>query len=163
MEESNGKILFKIGKSTNVQNRLSSHKCSNPLITEVFTFNEDIESYLHCCFSQYRLTRRSEWFWMQDISIKDTMILIKDAYHYWCLEYIDGGNKKIIQAALAFEYSNKYLNNNFLSVLDTYCNFHKYDYSKSIKVNRTSEKTQVKKIKNNLNNYRVYYQNTNNG
>jgi hypothetical protein len=160
MELPDGKILFKIGHSTDVKKRLSSHKTSNPFITETFVLNADVETYLHCCFSKYRFIRRSEWFWMHDISIKDTMILIKDAFHYWCLELSDYGNKKIIDSGIAMEYRNKYLLNN-KSVLDTYCDFHQFDYYQSIKVNRTNEKTQVKKIKDNLNNYRVYYQNTN--
>ena len=160
MELPEGKILFKIGHSIDIKNRLSSHKTSNPFLTETFVLNEDVEYYLHCCFSKYSFIRRSEWFWMHDISIKDTMTLIQDAFHYWCLEFSDYGEKKIIEAAIAKEYKNKYLINN-KSVLDTYCDFQKFDYYKSIKVNRTNEKTQVKKIKDNLNNYRVYYQNTN--
>lgn len=160
MELPEGKILFKIGHSIDIKNRLSSHKTSNPFLTETFVFNEDVEYYLHCCFSKYSFIRRSEWFWMHDISIKDTMTLIQDAFHYWCLEFSDYGEKKIIEAAIAKEYKNKYLINN-KSVLDTYCDFQKFDYYKSIKVNRTNEKTQVKKIKDNLNNYRVYYQSTN--
>ena len=163
MELPDGKILFKIGHSNNVKKRLSSHKCSNPFITDespVFTFDEDIESYLHCCFSKFRYRIRSEWFWIYDISVNDTMRLIEDAYHYFAFESIDGGNKKIIQADIAAEYTNKYLKKN-TCVLDSYCDFDEYNYYNKIKLHRENHKTQIKKIKNNLNNYIVNYQNTN--
>ena len=165
MEESQpkGKILFKIGRSVSVKHRLAQHRCSNPLLTKVFIFDEDIEHYLHCCFDDYRINKqqKSEWFWMHDISIKDTMTLIEDAYHYLVINYPNGSelNTCCIENT-AIEYQKYHLNSSD-SVLDS-CKL-EYDYYKSIKVNRKNHKTQVKKIKDNLNNYRVHYQNTNNG
>lgn len=163
MELPDGKILFKIGHSTNVKHRLAQHRCSNPLITKVFIFNEDIEYYLHVCFDDYRIKKqqKSEWFWMHNISIKDTMTLIEDAFHYLVISHsnIYGGelNACCIEGA-AIEYRNSHLNSSS-SVLDSCqlgCNIYK-----EINLNRKNHKTQVKKIKDNLNNYRVHYQNTN--
>ena len=161
MELPDGKILFKIGHSIDLKSRLSQHKCSNPLISKVFIFNEDVEHYLHCCFDNYRINKqkKSEWFWMHDISVKDTMMLIEDAFHYLVISYPNGSelNTCCIENT-AIEYQKLHLNSSD-SVLDS-CKLG-YNVYKQIKINRKNYKTQIKKIKNNLNDYRVNYQNTN--
>ena len=89
----NQMILFKIGKSKDIASRLRHHKSSNPLITSVYIFDDNVEKYLHWCFEDYRMfeDKKREWFFSK-LNQKKILDLITNAYKYLiesdkCCEY----------------------------------------------------------------------------
>ena len=85
--------LFKIGKSKDIKSRLRQHKSSNPLITSVYIFDDNVEKYLHWCFEDHRMfeDKKREWFY-SNLNQQKILDLITDAYKYLlqsdeCCEY----------------------------------------------------------------------------
>ena len=99
--------LFKIGKSKDIESRLRSHKSSNPLITSVYIFEDNVEKYLHWCFEEYRMFKgkKREWFYF-DFNQPKTLDLITSAYKYLiesnqCCEYSSSQEyKKILNTQI---------------------------------------------------------------
>lgn len=61
--------LFKIGRSTNIENRLSSFITGNPTIHLIAVSNEDIETELHQKLFSKRI--KGEWFKLTESDILD--------------------------------------------------------------------------------------------
>lgn len=60
--------LYKIGKSKNVDERIKTHRMSNPFLEHISTIGGDYEGVLHDEFKNKR--RQGEWFVLTDDDLK---------------------------------------------------------------------------------------------
>jgi len=96
--------MFKIGKSKDIKSRINSHLSSNPFITSIYIFEDNVEKYLHWCFEDYRMfqDKRTEWFYF-NLNQQKTLDLITDAYKYLlqsnecCERFISKEYKEILK------------------------------------------------------------------
>lgn len=61
----------KIGKTTNITNRMTNYKCENPDFRLIDTVNVDIEYQLHKKYKQFN--HRNEWFLLNDEQITEIL------------------------------------------------------------------------------------------